>query len=482
MNGIVQDLKHLIAGEVSNASEILTEVSEDFGGIFQKSPQVVVTPQNANDIAQTVKYAAQKGLVVSSRAAGHSLGGQSLNQDGIVLNMRNLDKIRDIQKDQLWFKADAGTSWNQVIDACIPDGLVPPVLTNYFGVSVGGTHSAGGIGAASFRYGNQGDNCLGVEVVTAEGEILWCSPEENSELFNHVLCGYGQFGIITQVQHKLKVYPSQTRTYLLFYDNLDALLDDKRVLVTEQRIDHLVSFPVPCLQGVSRATGIMQPLIQWFYTLRITVEANSLDAIDDKEILAGLNFYRHIHTEDLGFAQFIEPMIQVDSKDIAHPWMDVFLPASSAKDYIETALKQLPSFLDISKAQMGCFCLVNRNNTMPMFRLPQEEELIFGFGIYPSIPKSQVQPILAELKKLSNLSLEMGGKRYLTCWIDFTIQQWQSQFGDYWPKVNQIKSKYDPKGIFNSGFFEYEQIAHPAITLQENQLVENVATKSAIAV
>ncbi|MHC5820434.1 MAG: hypothetical protein ACYT04_32340, partial [Nostoc sp.] len=225
-----------------------------------------------------------------------------------------------------------------------------------------------------------------------------------------------------------------------------------------------------------------QPLIQWFYTLRITIEASSLEAIDDKEILAGLNFYRHIHTEDLGFAQFIEPMIQVDSKDIAHPWMDVFLPASSAKDYIETALKQLPSFLDISKAQMGCFCLVNRNNTMPMFRLPQEEELIIGFGIYPSIPKSQVQPILAELKKLSNLSLEMGGKRYLTCWIDFSIQQWQSQFGDYWPKVNQIKRKYDPKGIFNSGFFEYEQIPHPAIAPQENQLVENVATKSAIAV
>jgi FAD/FMN-containing dehydrogenase len=63
MNGIVQDLKPLIAGEVSNTLESLTEVSQDFGGIFQKSPKVVVTPQNANDIAQTVKYAARKGLV-----------------------------------------------------------------------------------------------------------------------------------------------------------------------------------------------------------------------------------------------------------------------------------------------------------------------------------------------------------------------------------------------------------------------------------
>ncbi|ARV58994.1 FAD-binding protein [Nostocales cyanobacterium HT-58-2] len=458
MNSITQDLKRFISGDVINTPEVLTEVSQDFGGIFQKRPQVVVRPQSVNDIVQTIKYAHQKGLVISSRAAGHSLSGQPLNQDGIVLDMKGLNQITEIQKDHLWFKADAGASWGQIVNACIPNGLVPPVLTNYFDVSVGGTHSAGGIGAASFARGSQADNCLGVEVVTAEGEIVWCTPEENSELFYHVLCGYGEFGIITKLQHKLSIFPAFTRTYLLFYDDIDALLHDKRVLVTEQRVDHLVSFPIPCLQGVSRVTGTLQPLIQWFYTLRITVEANSCDTIDDEEILSGLNFYRRIHTEDLSFERFIEPMIQVDNvPSIAHPWMDVFLPESIAKNYIETTLNKLPSFLDISKTQMGCFCLVNRNNKMPLFRLP-DEELIIGFGIYPSILKSQLPPILAELEKLSNISLEMGGKRYLTGWVEFNTQQWQLQFGDYWSKVHEIKKKYDPKGILNSGFFQNEEV------------------------
>jgi hypothetical protein len=482
MNSIIKDLKHLIAGEVSNTPEILTEVSQDFGGIFQKKPQVVIRTQNVNDVAKTVKYAHQQGLVISPRAAGHSLSGQSLNQDGIVLDMRSFNQIREIQKDDLCFKADAGVAWRQVVNACIPDGLIPPVLTNYFDVTLGGTHAAGGIGASSFHNGTQANNCLGLEVVTAEGDIVWCSPEENSELFHHVLCGFGQFGIITQVQHKLRQYPSFTRTYLLFYDDLDALLHDKRVLVSEKRVNHLVSLPIPCLQGISRATGVIQPLLQWFYTLQITIEVNSCDTIDDKEILFGLNFYRHIHTEDLKFEQFIVPTIQVDTAaNFAHPWMDVFLPASVAKNYIETALKQLPSFLDISKTPLGCFCLVNRNNKMPMFSLP-DEELVIGFGIYPTIPKSQLQPVLAELNKLSNLSLEMGGKRYLTGLVNFNTQQWQLQFGDNWTKVNEMKRKYDPKGVLNPGFFQYERVAHPQMYKQQTQLTEAVTTESWVAV
>jgi cytokinin dehydrogenase len=52
--------------------------------------------------------------------------------------------------------------------------------------------------------------------------------------------------------------------------------------------------------------------------------------------------------------------------------------------------------------------------------------------------------------------LECGGKRYLSGWVDFDLQQWRSQFGDYWSKVIEIKHKYDAKGIFNSGFFQYE--------------------------
>jgi cytokinin dehydrogenase len=90
---------------------------------------------------------------------------------------------------------------------------------------------------------------------------------------------------------------------------------------------------------------------------------------------------------------------------------------------------------------------------MPLFNLPSEE-LIIGFGIYPNIPQTQLQPALVKLKEFSDMALSLGGKRYLTGWIEFDAQQWQIQLGDRWSQLNQMKQKYDPQGVFSSGFFQ----------------------------
>ncbi|WGV27367.1 FAD-binding protein [Halotia branconii] len=459
MNSIFSDLKHIIEGEVSNTKAELEALSHDFGGIIQKQPQIIVRPQNCHDVAKAIKYAAKQGLTISSRAAGHTLSGQSLNQDGILLDMSNLNQIHEFHSNKLWFKADAGVTWKQVIDTSLLYGVIPPVLTNNFEVTLGGTLSAGGLGLSSFRHGSQADNCLGLEVVTGTGDIVWCTPEKNSELFNHVLCGYGQFGIITQVQNRLRKYRPLTRSYFLCYDDLDILLNDQRLLTSEERIDGLVSLFSPCLLGVSRANGNkIKPLIQWFYRMQITLEVDSIDDINEIELLSSLNFYRHIHTEDLTFNKFIQPIAQVSHPvDTANSWIDVILPSSIAKKYIDTALQHLPSFIDFRTVPVGSFCLLTRNMKMPMFPLPQED-LVIGLGLYPTIPKSQIQHVIEQLNFLTDLGLQMGGKRYMATWANFDLPRWRLQYGDYWSKVNEIKRKYDPHKILNPGFFKYEEV------------------------
>lgn len=477
MKSVISDLKHIIEGEVSDRAKDLAAVSEDFGGIFQKQPKVVVRPQNSIDVANAVKYAVDKELTISSRAAGHTSSGQSLNQDGILLDMRSLNQFHEFNLDELWFKANAGVTWKKVVDASIPHGVIPPVLTNNFDVTIGGTHSAGGLGRSSFRYGSQADNCIGLEVVTGTGDLVWCTPEQNSELFYHVLCGYGQFGIITQIQHRLRQYRPFTRTYFLCYDDLELLLNDERLLVLEERVDGLLSLFSPCMMGVSR-TGVngIQPLIKWFYRMQITLEVDSASDIKDEELLSSLSFYRHIHTEDITFGKFIQPIAEVPHPvGTANPWIDVLLPGSVAKQYIETALKRIPSFIDFRNTPVGSFCMVSKNTNMPMFPLP-EEEFILGFGMYPTIPKSQLQPVLEQVNLLTDLGFQMGGKRYMASWVKFDLPQWRLQFGDYWTKVNEVKRKFDPKGILNPGFFQYEQVANPQMYKQQIQLGEDVTT------
>ncbi|MDB9320151.1 FAD-binding protein [Nodularia spumigena] len=458
MNNVITDLKQIISGEVSNKESELEAVSHDFGNIVKRQPQVVILPQNSRDIAEAIKYAAKQGLTISSRAAGHSLSGQSLNQDGILLDMRNLNQIDEFKPNELWFQADPGVTWKQVVDTAIPHGVIPPVLTNNFEVTLGGTLSAAGLGLSSFRYGSQADNCLGLEVVTGTGDIVWCTPEENSELFNHVLCGYGQFGIITKVKNRLRRYRPYTRSYFLCYDDLDKLLHDARHLVSEGRIDGLVSLFSPCLQGMSRKENQIKPLIQWFYRMQITLEVDSVNEINNAELLADLNFYRHVHTEDLTFEQFIQPLGQVPHPvNTANTWIDILLPGSKAKDFIDIALERVPSFLDFRTLPIGSFCLNSRNHKMPMFPLP-DDDLIIGLGMYPTIPKTQVKPVLEQLNLLTDLAFQMGGKRYMATWADFDLPRWRSHFGNYWSTVNDLKRKYDPCGILNPGFFKYEEL------------------------
>lgn len=457
MNSVLSDLKPLIAGEVSDAAADLAAVAGDFGGVVHQQPLVVVRPQSSIDVARAVKYAADRGIPLSSRAAAHSLNGQALSQGGILLDMNSLNQLHELQADRLWFRADAGATWQQVVDAALPQGVIPPVLTNNLDVTLGGTHSAAGLGQNSFRYGSQADNCLALEVVTASGDILWCSPEQNRELFDHVLCGYGQFGIITQVQHRLRRYRPQTRTYFLCYDNLEVLLQDQRSLVQEERVDALLTLFSPCVLGFSRSGEPgLRPLIQWFYRIQATFELDGIADLDEAAFLSSLNFYRHVHTEDLPFTKYVQPLMPVPRPvETANPWLDVMLPADAAQDFFEAALARVPGFIDFRATPMGSFSLLARHSHRPMFSLPQAE-MIFAFGMYPTIPKARLEPVLEQLQQLSDLGFERGGKRYLVSWIDFDRARWRQQFGDYWPTVNEMKRKYDPQGILNPGFIEYE--------------------------
>jgi FAD/FMN-containing dehydrogenase len=52
-----------------------------------------------------------------------------------------------------------------------------------------------------------------------------------------------------------------------------------------------------------------------------------------------------------------------------------------------------------------------------------------------------------------------GGKRYLSGWIRFTRDQWKQHWGEDWPRICAAKRKYDPKGLLNPGFIDYEPSA-----------------------
>ncbi|MCA9431729.1 MAG: FAD-dependent oxidoreductase, partial [Candidatus Omnitrophica bacterium] len=166
---LAAELQSLIQGEVHSTKEALTEVSTDFGRLMEKRPKVLVKPETSEEVAAVLKYAYEHDLPVSTRGEAHSQTGQSLVEDGIVLSSRGMNKILKIDEADMTADVQAGVVWGDLVKELDPLGLVPRVLTNNLGVTLGGTLSMAGLGVASFRYGAQGDNVLELEVVTATG-------------------------------------------------------------------------------------------------------------------------------------------------------------------------------------------------------------------------------------------------------------------------------------------------------------------------
>lgn len=458
---LIQELQQSIRGSVRSDPESLHAVSTDFGRMVTKIPIAAVRPLSTEDVAAAIQLATRYNVPVSTRSGAHSQSGQSLNQGGILLDMTSLNQGFELNEAEKFCIVDGGMLWRDLVERLKPHSLIPPVLTNNLNVAVGGTLSVAGLGVASFRYGAQGDNCLGLQVVTGTGEILNCSPEENPELFLHVLSGMGQFAVITKAKLKLRSCKSHVRVFFLLYDDLKKLMRDSRSLIEEGRMDFIESWCTPLPMGFRKMMGIKQTFGEWFFPLQLGFEFDPGSAgPDEKKCLHGLSHYRHSHTEDIPLQEFafrLESLFEIWKRmgywANAHPWMETLMPWDMAEKYITQILQNLPPAA-LGGGHVLLWPCSGRTSKLPLFKRP-DSEYVMGFGILPGVPKEALEVMIPRLNMASELSEAMGGKRYLSGLIQFDKHKWKEHFGSTWNEMKRMKRKYDPAGLLNPGFIDY---------------------------
>ena len=454
------DLAREITGRVATDDPTRESVATDFGRVVVRKPQAVVYPASAQDVARTLKFAAQHSLAVTTRGAGHSQTGQSLS-DQILLDMSSLGGLARVDEGAQAAVCPGGLKWRSLAEQLAPRRLAPPVLTNNLDVTIGGTLSTAGLGVASWRHGTQADNCLELEVVTGEGETVRCSPDANRDLFDAVRSGVGQFGVITEATVKIRGHRGQFRSFYLLYDDFSALLEDLKIVMTDERFDYLESWCVPCPQGFKKLAGQRQPFAQWFFPLHATVDIAPGEAPQADDKLCGLKFYKHVHTEDGELPEFFARLDNLFALwkrggfwDFAHPWMECVLPWQTTALYVSQVLANLPP-----QVLVGGHILLwparGNSSAVPLFMRPSGDFLM-GFGILPAVPQRFLDEALPRLGMASQGAIMLGGKRYLSGWINFDAAQWRAHYGEMWSTVVALKKKFDPRGLLNPGFVKFE--------------------------
>ena len=178
-------------------------------------PALVVQPESARDVAETVAFARDHELLLSVKGGGHNIAGTSVAEGGLTLDMSRLRSVRVDPEARL---AHAGSgSLLQDVDRATQEHGLATVLGIMSEVGVAGLTLGGGFGYLSRRFGWSVDNLEEVEIVTADGEIRTANRGENPDLHWAVRGGGGNFGVVTRFTYCLhEVGPAITGGLLLW--------------------------------------------------------------------------------------------------------------------------------------------------------------------------------------------------------------------------------------------------------------------------
>lgn len=175
---------------------------------FDKHPALIAQVRGAADIRTAVDFARDHdGLLLAVKCGGHSASGKSTCDRGMMID---LAPFRDVRVDPAGRTArvTGGSLLAHADHEAMAYGLVTPLGTVSH-TGVGGLVTGGGFGRTARRFGLSIDNLLSVDVVTAAGELVHASAEENPDLFWGVRGGGGNFGIVTSFEFRL--HPMERR-------------------------------------------------------------------------------------------------------------------------------------------------------------------------------------------------------------------------------------------------------------------------------
>ncbi|CAK8564041.1 unnamed protein product [Lathyrus sativus] len=456
----------------------LSLASTDFGHIIHQNPFATFAPSSIHDISKLIKFSNSLPIpfTIAARGQGHSVNGQSMTSDGVVVNMTELnngivvfDDYVDVGGEQIWI---------DVLHACLEKGLTPLSWTDYLYLSVGGTLSNAGISGQTFRFGPQISNVHELDVITGEGDLVTCSTNKNSELFYAVLGGLGQFGIITRARIALEPAPQRVKWLRLLYNNFSIFSEDQEHLISFNGINEtnapnyvegmlLLNQPPIDLSFYpeidrSRITSLVtQHDIIYVIEVVKYYDENSQDHIHQEieTLVQGLNFVpTFIFEKNVSYEEFLNRVHSDELAlrkeglwDIPHPWLNMFVPKSRMADFDEGVFKGIILKQNITAGLVIVYPTNKAKWDDNMSAVTPNEEIFYIVSLLHTSEFDKLEEFQIQNQQILQFckDVDIGMKQYLP--LKKTHEEWIEQFGDKWEVFEKRKALFDPNKILSPG-------------------------------
>ncbi len=226
---------------------------------IDKRPAMIVRCSTTSDVVRAVNFARDSRYLLAVRGGGHNIGGNSLCDDGVVIDLSRM-RAASVDPGARRATIEAGATLADFDAATQPYGLATPLGINST-TGVAGLTLGGGFGWLSRKYGMTIDNLESAEVVTAAGKVVRASWTEHPDLFWALRGGGGNFGVVTRFEFRLHpvgpdllsglvVYPlSEAKSVLQQYRDFAADAPDELSVWAILRLAPPLPFLAPEVHG-----------------------------------------------------------------------------------------------------------------------------------------------------------------------------------------------------------------------------------------
>ena len=186
------------------------------GLLPERFPDVIMQAHDTADVVTALRYARENGHKVGVRSGGHSWAANHLRDGGLLLDVSRLDHCR-VDAGRMTAEVGPGKSASGFATELDAQGLFFP-SGHCEGIGLGGFLLQGGYGWNSPAIGMACESVLGLDVVTADGEQIYCDPEHHPDLYWAARgAGTGFFGVVTSFKLRIHQRPAVVGTCLYMY-------------------------------------------------------------------------------------------------------------------------------------------------------------------------------------------------------------------------------------------------------------------------
>ena len=250
---VVEALKKIVGDEyvLTDKGDLLTYSYDGTPDQPQVMPEVVVLPETTEEIIEIVKLAKAEDFHIYTRGSGTNLSGGTIPlRKGVVLVTTRMNKILEVDPENLTATVQPGVIINQLNEAVSPYGLIyPPDPGTVKTATMGGSVSESSGGLRGLKYGVTKDYVIGVEMVLANGDLVTFGGKSVKNVAGYdltkLVCGAeGTLGIITKILVKLIAKPQYVKTMTATFNVLkdagyaiNGIISNKVIPATMELLD-----------------------------------------------------------------------------------------------------------------------------------------------------------------------------------------------------------------------------------------------------